>query len=94
MGEIKQCGRCFAVSLEHRTFFRSADGTVNSSRFIAFSFHGNQTPNGLIRADPPAFSGFFRMIDKFRNGILVVHAMPGGPALPAPVLCGQSRPFG
>jgi hypothetical protein len=63
MGWIKQCGQNFAVSLEHRTFFRSADEAVNSSRFIAFYFRQKQTSNSPYLKDFPALREFFRMID-------------------------------
>ena len=62
-GWIKQRGRNFAVSLEHRTFFRSADEAVNSSRFIAFYFRQKQTSNSPDFKDFPALGEFFRRID-------------------------------
>jgi len=63
MGKVKQSRQNFAVPLGHGTFFRSADGVVNSGRFIAFYFSGSQTFIGLNPSILKVFSGFFRMID-------------------------------
>jgi hypothetical protein len=57
MGKVKQSWQNFAVSLEHGTFFRSADEAVNSSCFIAFYFSESQTSNGLIDPDFQGFGG-------------------------------------
>ena len=57
MGKVKQSWQNFAVSLEHGTFFRSADEAVNSSCFIAFYFSQSQTSNGLIDPDFQGFEG-------------------------------------
>jgi hypothetical protein len=64
MGRVKQSWQNFAVSLEHGTFFRSADGAVNSGRFIAFYFSESQTSISLNPSNFKAFSEFFRMIDE------------------------------
>ncbi|ANY78737.1 hypothetical protein BB934_11275 [Microvirga ossetica] len=66
MGWAKQFGQNFAVTLEHGTFFRSAADPVNSSRFIAFYFRGNQTSIRLILPNFQDFGEFFRMMAFFR----------------------------
>jgi hypothetical protein len=58
--------RLNAVTLEHGTFFRSAADPVNSSRFIAFYFRGNQTSIRLILPNFQDFGEFFRMMAFFR----------------------------
>jgi hypothetical protein len=63
MGRVKQSWQNFAVSLEHGTFFRSADGAVNSARFIAFYFSQSQTSIRLNPSNLKVFSEFFRMMD-------------------------------
>ncbi|MBA1155438.1 hypothetical protein [Microvirga mediterraneensis] len=64
MGKVKQFGQDFAVSLEHGTFFRPADGVVNSGHFIAFYFFESQTSDRLNPSNFKVFSAFFRMIDQ------------------------------
>jgi hypothetical protein len=57
MGWAKQSWQNFAASLDHGTFFRSADVAVNSSRFIAFYFMESQTSTGLIALILRGFRG-------------------------------------